>query len=289
MNLPETSIIGAGGLGTVFAKTFLNKNVPVKSVFNRTEKKARELGELSAIETWGAFPSSPDDLGELIFITVSDDAIEEVARRLSKLNGDFNARTFVHCSGILSADSLEPLKSKGATVASFHPLQTFTSHTQPDDFKDINFTMQGDEEAFPVLKELAQRLGAEAFEVTKEQKFHLHASATMASNYLTTLLDASVETGSRGGLTDDQVRKGLLPLIRTTLKNNEIHSSAEALTGPIKRGDIDTIEKHLTLLDDNPELRDLYCVLGLQTVKLAESSGHLDRTVIKNMREILLE
>lgn len=287
MNLPETSIIGAGGLGTVLAKTFFERNIPVKSVFNRTEKKARELGKSIEIKLLGAFPTVLDELGELIFITVSDDTIEEVSRRLSKLDGDFNACTFVHCSGIQSADSLQPLKSKGATVASFHPLQTFTSHTQPDDFKDIYFSMQGDEEAFPLLKKVAKQLGAEIFEVTKEQKSHLHTAATMVSNYLTTLLDASVKAGSHGGLTNEQVKKGLLPLIRTTLKNNEIHSSAEALTGPIKRGDTDTIEKHLTLLDDKPELRDLYCVLGLHTVQLADSLGHLDEPVIEKMRKIL--
>lgn len=287
MSLPETSIIGAGGLGTVLVKTFFERKVPVKSVFNRTEKKARELEESSEIEIRGAFPSILDDLGKLIFITVSDDAIEEVSHRLSKLNGDFTARTFVHCSGMQSADSLQPLKSKGAITASFHPLQTFTSHTQPEDFKDIYFSIQGDEKAFPLLKKVAQELGAKTFEVTKEQKSHLHVAAAMVSNYLTTLLDASVKTGSQGGLTDEQVIKGLLPLIRTTLKNNEIYSSAEALTGPIKRGDTDTIEKHLALLDDKPELRDLYCVLGLHTVQLADSLGHLDEPVIEKMRKIL--
>jgi predicted short-subunit dehydrogenase-like oxidoreductase (DUF2520 family) len=149
--------------------------------------------------------------------------------------------------------------------------------------------MQGDSEAFPLLQELAQQFGAETFEVTKEQKSHLHAAAVMASNYLTTLLNASVEIGTLEGLPDNKVKKALLPLIRTTLGNTSDHSFTEALTGPIKRGDIETIEKHMSLFKNQSELRDLYCVLGLQTVRLAENSGHLDGTVVEKMRKILSE
>jgi 3-hydroxyisobutyrate dehydrogenase-like beta-hydroxyacid dehydrogenase len=76
MKLPETSIIGIGGLGAVLTQTLLAKEIPVKSVFNRTEKKAGELAVASGIEVWDTFPSRLDDLGNLVFITVSDNAIE---------------------------------------------------------------------------------------------------------------------------------------------------------------------------------------------------------------------
>lgn len=289
MNFPETSIIGTGGLGTVLTQTLLAKKIPVKSVFNRTPKKAEELADTNEIEIWGSFPSALDDLGKLVFITVSDDEIEKVARRLSQLSDNIEERIFIHCSGNGGADLLQSLKSKGSSVASFHPLQTFTSRAKPEDFKGIYFSIQGDREVFPLLQELAQQLGAEAFEVTKEQKSHLHAAAVMASNYLTALLDASVEIGTASGLSDEKVKKALLPLIRTTLRNTEHHSLSEALTGPIKRGDIITIKKHLSLLEEQSELRDLYCLLGLQAVRLAELSGHLDGTVIEKMCNILLE
>lgn len=287
MNLPETSIVGVGGLGKVFARALVSKNVPVKSVFNRTEEKARQLASNVDVESYGSFPSTSDELGKLIFITVPDDAIEDVAGRISELHNDFSERIFVHCSGTQSAESLHALQSKGATVASFHPLQTFTTQAQPSDFKGIYFSLQGDFAAFPVLRKVAQLLGAQAFEVTKEQKSHLHAAAVMASNYFTILLNSSVEIGMQSGLDADQVKKALLPLVQRTLVNNEKQSADEALTGPIKRGDINTIENHLALLDDQPELRDLYCVLGLQAADIAEASEALDGTVIEKMRKIL--
>lgn len=287
MNLPETSIIGLGGLGKALGRALISKNVPVKSVFNRTEEKARQLASTADIKTYGSFPSAPDELGQLVFITVTDDSIEDIAGRISKLNDDFSDYIFVHCSGTQSADLLQALKSKGAKVASFHPLQTFTAQAKPDDFKGISFSLQGDEEAFPLLSKVAQELGAQAFEITKEQKSHLHAAAVMASNYFTVLLNSSIKIGTHSGLTADQVKKALLPLVRRTLVNNENQPVAEALTGPIKRGDIKTIEEHLALLDDQPELRDLYCTLGLEAVDIMKSTRVLDEGVIEKMRKIL--
>lgn len=289
MDIPESSIIGLGSLGKALTQTLLKKKIPVKSVFNRTENEASKLAAASDIEIWGNFPESLDQLGKLVFITVSDDAIEEIARRLSQLSNSHASRIFVHCSGNESADLLQPLKAAGATVASFHPLQTFTRHAQPDDFNGIYFTMQGDPEAYPLLEDMSQRLGAETIKVTKEQKSHLHTAAVMGSNYLITLLTKAVDIGALSGLPDDKVRKALLPLIRTTLTNAEEYSFIDALSGPINRGDIVTIKKHLSLLENQPELRNLYCMLGLQTVRLVDSSGHLEATAVEKMRTIFSE
>lgn len=287
MNLPKISIIGVGGLGKALIKTLVTKNTPVKSVFNRTEEKAHQLASTYNVKVYGSFPSTRDDLGKLTFITVSDDAIKDVAGRISRLHDNFSEHIFVHCSGTKSAESLQPLKSKGAIVAAFHPLQTFTDQAQPKDFKDVYFSLQGDRSAFPVLQKVAQKIESQTFEVTKEQKSHLHAAAVMASNYLTVLLNSSIEIAEHGGLDADQIKKALLPLVRSTIHNNEKQSAAEVLTGPIKRGDIKTIEQHLSLLDGLPELRDLYCVLGLKAVDITESAGDTNEIAIEKMRKIL--
>lgn len=287
MELPEISIIGLGGLGTALTKTLSARGIPIKSIYNRSEDKASDLAAEIGINSWGDFPHEPDELGNLVFVTVADRAIEEVAGRLLKLDGDFEEFTFVHCSGNESADLLDGLKVKGATIASFHPLQTFTAQSQPDDFTDIYFSMQGEPQAFPVLKKVARLLEAHTLEVNQEQKAYLHAAAVMASNYLNTLLDASVEIGTLGDLTATKVKNALLPLVKTTLKNSEEHSFAEALTGPIKRGDIQTVKNHLALLDDHNELRRLYCSLGLHTLRLAETKDYLDGTTVAKLRKIL--
>lgn len=276
-------------MGTALLKAFQAQHISIKSVFNRTEKKAVNHAKSFGIRVCGTFPSSLDQLGDVIFLTVSDRAIPEVASRLAELDGRFKGRTFVHCSGNESADLLQILRSKGASVASLHPLQTFTVRSEPGDFKNIYFSIQGDSQAFPELTKIAGTLGANTIEVTEDQKSHLHAAAVLVSNYLTTLVGDAVAIGAQGGLSDDQVKEALLPLTKTALQNIEEQSFQEALTGPIKRGDLTTVEKHLSLLDEKPELQNLYCVLGLQTLSLAESSVQLNRTTIEKMRKILSE
>lgn len=285
--MPEISIIGIGNLGQTFTRALSATEIPVKSIYNRNEAIARELAEEVDIHAFSSFPSNVDELGKLIFLTVSDQAIQVMAHRLANLCVDFQGYTVVHCSGNESAELLQDLKKKGATTASFHPLQTFTAQSGPDSFKDIYFSMEGESEAFPQLKEIAHSLGAQAFEATQEQKSHLHIAAVMACNYLHTLLDASMETASLSDLPQDKVKKALLPLIQKALQNGRESSFEDALTGPIKRGDLITVEKHLDKLKDHPELRELYCLLGRRTIKLAESSEAIGQATAEKLSAIL--
>lgn len=285
MSLPKVSVIGIGGLGRALTNTLFDRDIPVKSIFNRSEGPL-QLAEQLEIEIAGSFPQKAAQLGDLVFLTVSDRAIREVAGRLAGLADDFSGRTFVHCSGNESAALLQPLKAKGAATAAFHPLQTFTPQSGPDSFSGIYFSLQGDKKAFPILGQLATQIGAHYFEVSEKQKSHLHAAAVMASNYLNTLLDAAVETGTLSGLPESQVQKALLPLVKTTLGNIGETSSAEALTGPIKRGDIQTVRKHLDMLKDHHDLLGLYRMMGLQTVELSQKSGTLDETTTAELRNL---
>lgn len=287
MQRAEVTIIGLGGLGSTLAKALSVHDIPVKSLFNRSIDKAKELADRLDISIAGAFPANLSQLGDIVFITVSDQAIARVAEQLAEVGNGFEGKVCVHCSGNATADRLKPLQRKGARIASFHPLQTFTTQADPKIFEGIYFSLQGDAGAFSKLRSIAKKLGANTFEITSEQKSHLHAAAVMASNYLNTLLDAAVDVGSMSGLSRPQLRKALLPLIRTTLKNAEEHSFADTLTGPIKRGDVQTVKTHIDLLKDQPDLCRLYCVLGRQTVELAESSGSLDESAADNLRHIL--
>lgn len=286
MPLPDTTVIGTGGLGSALVRAFNGRDISIKSIFNRTIDKARSASARADTSIISAFPSSVDELGQLVFLTVADQAIEDTAQQLADLGRDFSDHIIVHCSGNLSADVLHPLQKKGAAIASFHPLQTFTKQSAAERFGGIYFSFQGDESAFEILKDIAQQLGAEILKVTARQKSDLHAAAVMASNYLTTLLDASVQTASLSGLPEGQAKKALIPLIRTTVKNIGEHSFEDALTGPIKRGDIETVEQHLQLLEEYSELLELYISLGKQTINFAEQSGTIDSKTAKNLRKI---
>ncbi|MEL7834714.1 Rossmann-like and DUF2520 domain-containing protein [Fodinibius sp. Rm-B-1B1-1] len=285
--MPEITLIGTGGLGQTLVRALSEVNIPIKSIFNRTVDKARDIAVEYGILTHGKQPDNIGQLGNLIFITVTDRAIEEVAQQLSRLSGDFNDYTIVHCSGNESAELLHPLRVKGASVASFHPLQTFTEQSDAKAFQDIYFSLQGDKTVFPLLENIAQKLGAQTLEVTADQKSNLHAAAVMASNYLNTLLEAAIDTASLSGLSPERAKEALLPLVATTLRNIGEQSFENALTGPIKRGDIETVKRHIELLRGQPELMTIYQTLGKRTVALAKRSQKIDSPTAQTLLEVL--
>src|SRR5699024_1014118 len=119
-----------------------------------------------------------------------------VVKHLQQLSDDFSHSCFVHCSGNESANILEPLQKKGAYIASMHPLQTFNQDSGAEAFSDIYFSLQGDSELLSTLRKVAEKLGANTIKINSRQKAHLHAAAVMASNYLMTLIDDSVQITS---------------------------------------------------------------------------------------------
>lgn len=287
MRSPEITIIGTGGLGQALAKALQEANFKIKSIFNRTGAKANNLAADLDISISGTFAQNIDQLGELIFIAVSDESIAEVAHRLATLGDDFSGRIVVHCSGNESAELLENVEEQGALTASFHPLQTFTAQSPVSDFQHIFFSLQGDNAAFSKLRQIAQALGAKTIEVTAGQKSHLHAAAVMASNYLNTLLNAAVDMASVDGLDVEVIKKALLPLVKTTLQNIEHQPFEDVLSGPIKRGDLQTVKSHLELLKGQPDLHRLYRVLGERTVEMARKSQKIDEETARKMFELL--
>src|SRR5690625_886762 len=287
METPDITVIGLGALGTVLCRALVRRGAELKSVFNRTPGKALEVvSSRNRTTVASSFPEGPDQLGGLVFLTVSDAAIAETAAKLSHISGDLSGKTFVHCSGNESAAVLDELKVKGARTASMHPLQTFSVHSVPADFNNIYFSLQGDPAAFPTLERIAGLLGARTLTVDERQKAHLHVAAVIASNYLITLIDASTETGSLGGMDKEQVREALYPLVQTSLKNMKSASFEEAVSGPIARGDIETVKHHLQLLEQRKELKAFYAALGLQTVEKAEETGKLEQAFADKLRAL---
>lgn len=289
MNQPSATVIGTGALGSTLVKALHENGYSITGLFNRTPKKAEALSAGVNANKISEFPATKEELGSLTFITVQDSEIAKIATRLSKLSDDFTGFSFIHCSGSESANILEPLKQKGARIAAFHPLQTFTSHSTPRDFENIYFDVEADERTFEMLRKVATSLGGQMLNVSAEAKPYLHAAAVVASNYLVALLDASGKMASLGGINEDEALKALLPLVRKTLENVESENTIDALTGPIKRGDVETVRKHLELLNQNENLLTLYKKLGLQTLQIATRGQKLSEQKHAELYELLKE
>lgn len=285
MKYPTISIVGLGQVGTALLRVLSEQGLQVISAYNRTEVSdglKKEFVDTSV--TYGdAFPEI--SLGELVFITVSDDSIVRVADQIADQFEELSSHQFVHCSGTLTSGALATLQEKGASTASFHPMQAITRST--DSFSGIWFDMEGDEKVMNVLERIANMFGSNTFRVSPEAKPYLHASAVVASNYLVVLADLMARISSRGNIPEETVLNALTPLMENTIKNIRELGVTDALTGPIARGDEETVREHLERLKKDPEVLSLYKIFGLEAVRIAERKNGLSEA-LRTIKKLLL-
>ena len=288
MKNPAITIIGTGALGSVLAEAFDTEGFPIKSLYNRSQQRLDELQSTIHASHSGTFPSDKSVLGKVIFLTVPDKNIRDMANKLAGLADDFSGSIVIHCSGTKSSRELKALQDKGAAVASFHPLQTFSASSGPADLKNIYFDTEGDAEALQFLNGLAGWWKSEVLEITPEAKPFLHASAVVASNYLVALLGLASDIAAMGNLEKSTARKAIIPLVQQTLTNcSGSDPLPRVLSGPIARGDISTVEEHLELLKQDQHISHLYKMLGQETIKLAEAGSKVNRADLQALKNLL--
>ena len=280
----QITIIGLGNVGTALLKVLTGKGYSIKSVYNRSEIDPDLIKKYPDIIFQKGLPESSEEVGGLIFLTVSDDAIPSVAQNLSDHFRSFEGKQVVHCSGTYSSKVLHLLKKKGASVASFHPMKAITPNTAS--FEDVWFDLEGDEDVLADLENLTDQLKAHSFRVEPDAKPLLHASAVVASNYLVVLAELVSKISALGNIREETALKAITPLMQNTLQNIEELGVTEALTGPIARGDLKTVKLHLENLDKAPELLSLYKTLGIEAVKIAIRKNG-DSTSLEEIRKLL--
>jgi predicted short-subunit dehydrogenase-like oxidoreductase (DUF2520 family) len=163
-------------------------------------------------------------------------------------------------------------------VGSLHPLQSFAAPALAENpFAGIVMTGEGDAAALDAARRVAAALEAEFVGIATATKTLYHAAAVVASNYLVALLGVAADMLATCGLPQSEALRVLLPLVRGTLHNIERVGVPQALTGPIERGDHDTVRRHCRdMVRLRPDLLDLYRQLGAYTLKLAAAKGGLD-------------
>jgi predicted short-subunit dehydrogenase-like oxidoreductase (DUF2520 family) len=259
------NIIGAGRLGKTMAR--LISELPyyeLKTICNRTlesgHRACDDIGAGEAIERVEGLPKV-----DLCLITTNDQAIPNIVSQLSK-SDDLSDCVVVHFSGVLSSDVLRPLRRKGASIASCHPMRSFSNASiSNEQFRGTQCAIEGDEEAKRVVSAFLEELGAESFLIDKAHKASYHAAGVFASNGLIALADAAEKSLQKAGVYESLRQKAIVSsLMAGTLTNyQQSESTKEALTGPVARGDLKTIEQHLeAFLDDREGLSELYKTLS---------------------------
>ncbi len=278
------TIIGNGAVGSALIDFLGKRSCKVRSVFNsRGGIIYRQNG--SSIAQENSYPVKENETGDLIFICVPDDNISEMAQKLSHSNLNWSSKKVIHCSGNLFSNELEALSSLGAQTASMHPLQTFRRGDDASRFDGVFVSLEGHPELCRELNSFVKTMGAHPLQVQKEQKQILHIAAVFASNYVVAVLHEAENLLKKKGI--ENGLEPLEPLIRQTVENCLKLGPAEALTGPISRGDVESVLKHLQALENYSESINLYRVLGAKAIQVAKERGNTPSDKLKALIRIL--
>ena len=281
----KIGFIGAGIVGTSLAVRLSRRGYNIAAVYSRSASSAQRLADMAGNTSIFTSPQDVADHAGLVFVTTPDDTIPVIVDLVRWHEG----QNVVHCSGADSLDVLEPARIVGAQVGSFHPLQTFASIQKAiENLPGSTFALEAEGPLLDHLKEMALSLEGRWIKLGAGDKAAYHTAAVMTSNYLVTLVKLSTDLWNSFGIPRDQAIQALLPLLKGTLNNIENLSVPNALTGPIARGDIGTVQIHLnTLKETAPEILPAYCQLGLQTIPLALAKGKIKGNQAKELEDIM--
>lgn len=208
----------------------------------------------------------------VLILAVPDDRLRSTANEFALCGPAPPGCVALHLAGALTTEVLTPLHAVGYALGSLHPLQTVADPwTGSERLVGITYAVAGDPAAISAGMRIARALGGRAIVVPAAMRPLYHAGAVMASNFVVALVALAAKQLQAAGVRDDEALSALLPLVRTTIENLEKLGVTTALTGPIARGDLDTVRLHLTRL--SPEDRALYCPLGLATLRIAVAAG----------------
>jgi len=184
---------------------------------------------------------------------------------------------------------LETARQQGARVGSIHPCQTFAGVEQAiANLPGSTFAIEAEEPVKSTLTEMARALQGDIVYLTSEDKVLYHAAAAIACNYFTTIVKLATDLWRNFGKTSSDGIKAYMPLLRGTLTNIETVGFPKCLTGPIARGDVATIRRHLAALEKYaPDMLTLYKELGSFTVPIGQDKGTLSAEKADELMRLL--
>jgi len=278
----SVGFIGAGRLGAALAAGLAKAGYRVRAVASANRESARTLaGQIGPGVEAAEDANRVAALCDVVFLTVPDSSVGPACAAVR-----WQPRhVAVHCSGALGLDALARAAAGGAAAACFHPLQTFPSRVpEPGRFEGVFCGIESSEPAGALLEHMANDLGARPFRLEGVDRALYHAAAVMASNLVVALMGSATRLWELAGLEASSGRQALSPLLLAAARNISQLDLAKALTGPVARGDVATVERHLAALEADPELAKVYRLLSAELLRLA--LGH-DATTLARLRELL--
>jgi predicted short-subunit dehydrogenase-like oxidoreductase (DUF2520 family) len=255
------TLIGAGNLAHALGTSLRKAGYHIDSVAFRPAPSSRKRAAALAKQ----LGAKPVPLGEVplradvVWLCHTDDALADTARALARKPG-WKGKTVLHSSGALPSSVLAAVKREGAHTASVHPMMTFVPGTVPC-MKSVPFAVEGDRKAVTVARRIVRDIEADSFTIKESNKTLYHALGSFSSPLVVATLVTAERVGRAAGLTAAQTKKVMEPILRQTFKNYLERGAAAAFSGPIKRGDLETIRRHLRELKRVPAASEVYRAL----------------------------
>lgn len=267
------AVIGTGNVAQSLGRLLHESGADVVQVIGRDIDAARKAAEFAGEGVAAGMLGELNPGVDHLVIAVADRALPQVISEIA--GAGFAKGVVLHTSGSSGLNALQPLREQGTAVGVLHPLQSVPSPVDglsrlPGSF----FALAGDPAAVIWAESLVALLRGRPIRINADHWALYHAAAVMASNYQVTLLDSALELFAQAGVPSDVALEALAPIVRATAENVLSSGPVAALTGPIQRGDVETVGAHLTaLVSASTETRQAYVALGLRTVPIAVRRG----------------
>lgn len=262
----DIGIIGAGKVGCSMGKYVVQHRISVSGYYSKTKQSAMEAAELTRTECF-------EDLTDIIlasdtlWIATPDDRIREVWDCIAKY--DIQDYIICHFSGSLSSDVFSGIEKKKAHPCSIHPIYAFSDkNTSYQKLNEAYFTIEGDNYAVEHMTALLQKMGNHVTRIKPQRKALYHSAASLVSNHVLGVIHAGIQTMEDCGFTREEAYQALTPLILNNVQNACEKGCREALTGPIERNDVETVDRHLAALTGTA--KDIYESIGSELVIMAK-------------------
>ena len=259
---PQIAIVGPGRLGGALSLALTEAGYRISEVISRdtpsSQKRARDIARKTQSLTTTLKTANLNS--DLIWFCVPDREIARAARALSPA-AEWKGKVAFHSSGALASDELNLLRRRGAAVASVHPMMTFVPGSIPS-LQGVTFALEGDVKATRLARKITRDLGGDAFSISKTNKIAYHAWGGFSSPLLVAMLVTAERVAMAAGLSAAEARKIMLPIVRQTLANYSTLGPSGAFSGPIVRGDVSIVLKHVRTLRKIPRAKEVYVALA---------------------------
>ena len=278
---PTITIVGAGNFASALAMSLRRAGYEIDAVISRSRgaslKKAQGLAREVGARAWVGSPALLR--AEVVWFCVTDAEISRAARSLTE-KIEWRGKVALHSSGALTSDELGSLRERGASVASVHPLMTFVRGSRPA-LARVPFAVEGDAVALRVARRVVKDLGGTTHTIRKEDKAAYHAWGTFASPLFTALLATTEQVAAAAGVNRRAARSRMIPILLQTLANYAAFGAERGFSGPIVRGDVDTVKRHLSVLRSVPAVREVYVALARAALRYlpAKNKSSLKRVL----------